>query len=413
MKQFLTVLKFEFLGLVKNKVYILTTVIVCAAAAVLLSVPNFIDLFGSSDSEEVVNGVSVSEEEHVFALYDPQIYVYESTALTTTYPNTEFKLVSSIDEMENLIEKEEVEAGFALKSPLEFDYYVLNSTMTDMNEQTFSMMLSSSYRNQQMLNQNIDPGTVNEILSASATSDRVILGRDGVGGYASTYVLLFVLYIMILLYGQMVCTNVASEKSNRSIEVLVTSVSPNALIFGKVIAGALASILQIVLMIGCAYSFYQMNVEVWNHMLDIAFNIPLQTILTFAVFGTLGYLFYTFIFGALGALVSKVEDINTSVMPITLVFIVAFFVTFYGMFDINGMVIKVASYVPFSSFMAMFVRVSMSTVSIVEILLSLAVLIISTILMGMLGAKIYRRGTLMYGNSIKLTKALKMLKHKD
>ena len=150
-----------------------------------------------------------------------------------------------------------------------------------------------------------------------------------------------------------------------------------------------------------------------NHMLDIAFNIPLQTLLTFLVFGSLGYIFYSFIFGALGALVSKVEDINTSSMPITMIFMAAFFVTFYGMFDIEGIVIKIASYVPFSSFMAMFVRVSMSTVSTLEVLLSLAVLVISTVLMGVLGAKIYRRGTLMYGNPIKFFKALKMIKKKD
>ncbi len=412
MKQFLTVFRFELLGFIKNKVYLISTLIICLVAAIGLSLPNFVDLFGD-DSQEVINGVAVSEEEYVFALYDPQHYVYDTPTLQATYPNTEFKLVSSVEEIRSMVEKKEVNAGFALKGPLEFEYYVLNSTLMDMNEQTFSMMLSSQYRNQQMQNENIDVQTVNEILSAAAVSESIILGRDGVGGYASTYVLLFILYLMVLIYGQMICTNVASEKSNRSIEILVTSVSPNALIFGKVMAGAVASVLQAGLMIGCAYGFYQVNADAWNHMLDIAFNIPLQTLLTFLVFGSLGYIFYSFIFGALGALVSKIEDINTSSMPITMIFMAAFFVTFYGMFDIEGIVIKIASYVPFSSFMAMFVRVSMSTVSSLEVLISLAVLVISTVLMGVLGAKIYRRGTLMYGNPIKFFKALKMIKKKD
>lgn len=412
MKQFLAVFIFELLGFIKNKVYIITTIIICAIVAIGLSVPNFIDVFDSG-GDEVINGVDVNEDTQSFALYDSMNIIYESPALQAAYPNTEFKLVNSKEEVENLIQSKEVEAGFVINSELNFDYYVLNTTMTDMNAQAFSMMLSSQYRNVRMQEQNIDPNMVNDILSATATGEQVILGRDGAAGYFTTYILLFILYIMVIMYGQLVCTNVASEKSNRSIEILVTSVSPNALIFGKVMAGAVASILQVGLMLGCAYGFYQVNAGAWNHMLDIAFNIPLQTLLTFAVFGSLGYLFYTFIFGALGALVSKVEDINTSVMPITLVFIIAFFATFYGMFDIEGILIKVASYVPFSSFMAMFVRVSMSTVSTIEILISLAILLISTIFMGMLGAKIYRRGTLMYGNSIKFTKALKMLKHKD
>lgn len=413
MKQFLAVFKFELLGFVKNKVYILTTLIICGIAAIGLCLPNFIDIFDGGSSEEVVNGVDVNEDTQVFAMYDPENIIYDSPALKAAYPNTDFKLANSKGEIETLVNSKEVEAGFAINSPLSFDYYVLNTTMTDMNQQAFTMMMSSQYRNVKMQEQNIDPNTVNEILSASAVSNEIVLGTDGVAGYFTTYILLFVLYIMVLMYGQLICTNVASEKSNRAIEILVTSVSPNALIFGKVMAGAAASVLQIGLMMGCAYGFYQINADAWNHMLDIAFNIPLQTLLTFAVFGSLGYIFYTFIFGALGALVSKVEDINTSVTPITLVFVLAFFATFYGMFDIDGMLMKVASYVPFSSFMAMFVRVSMSTVPTIEIIISLAILVISTILMGMLGAKIYRRGTLMYGNSIKFGKALKMLKHKD
>ncbi|MEG2384997.1 MAG: ABC transporter permease, partial [Erysipelotrichaceae bacterium] len=117
--------------------------------------------------------------------------------------------------------------------------------------------------------------------------------------------------------------------------------------------------------------------------------------------------------GALGSLVSKVEDINSSSTPIQIVFIVAFFVTFYGMNDIDGILIKVASFIPFSSFMAMFVRISMGSVSMIEIIISLSILAASTIVVGYGAAKIYRRGTLMYGNPIKFKHALKFIKKKD
>jgi len=86
-------------------------------------------------------------------------------------------------------------------------------------------------------------------------------------------------------------------------------------------------------------------------------------------------------------------------------------VTYFGMMtDANGILLKIASYIPLSSFMAMFTRVSMgSGVSIVEIMLSLVILIGTTGLIGLLAAKIYRMGTLMYGNKIKISTILKQM----
>ncbi len=80
--------------------------------------------------------------------------------------------------------------------------------------------------------------------------------------------------------------------------------------------------------------------------------------------------------------------------------------------NIEGLLIKVASFIPFSSFMAMFVRVSMGTVSNFEVILSLGILTLSTVAIGLLASKIYRLGTLMYGNPIKLTHALKLIARK-
>ena len=95
------------------------------------------------------------------------------------------------------------------------------------------------------------------------------------------------------------------KKGNRSMEILITSTSTNALIFGKVLAGAAASILQVGVMLGVSIMAYQYNADIWNHTLDFLFNIPVNVLLSFALFGTLGYLFYTFIYGAMGSMVFK------------------------------------------------------------------------------------------------------------
>ena len=127
------------------------------------------------------------------------------------------------------------------------------------------------------------------------------------------------------------------------------------------------------------------------------------------VFFILGFLIYAFMFGAVGSTASKLEDINTSVMPITMLFIIAFFVVMFSMTSgsVDNVLMTVCSYIPFTSPMAMFTRICMSTVPMYEILISIGILIGSTVGVGVLAAKIYRVGVLMYGTTPKIGNIIK------
>ena len=127
------------------------------------------------------------------------------------------------------------------------------------------------------------------------------------------------------------------------------------------------------------------------------------------VFFVLGFLIYAFMYGAIGSTASKLEDINTSVMPITFLFIIAFIVVMssMGSGNVDNTLVAVCSYVPFTSPIAMFTRICMSTVPWYEIAISIAILIGSTFGIGVLSAKIYRVGVLMYGTTPKLRNIIK------
>jgi ABC-2 type transport system permease protein len=133
------------------------------------------------------------------------------------------------------------------------------------------------------------------------------------------------------------------------------------------------------------------------------------------VFFILGFLIYAFMFGAVGSTASKLEDINTSVTPITFMFIIAFMVVMMSMTsgEVDNTAMLVCSYIPFTSPMAMFTRIAMSTVPWYEIAISIAILIGSTIGIGVLAAKIYRMGVLLYGNPPKIGNLIKMVLKKD
>ena len=217
--------------------------------------------------------------------------------------------------------------------------------------------------------------------------------------------------MVLLLYGQMVATNLATEKSSRAMEVLITSAKPVSMMFGKVIASCLAGLIQLVAVFGAALLCFNINKSYWgdNMIINSIFDMPLSLFGFMLIFFVLGFFIYAFLYGAIGSTASKLEDINTSVMPITMLFIVAFFIVMFSFAsgDVDTTLMKVCSYIPFTSPMAMFTRIAMSTVPWYEIVISIAILIASVIGVGVISAKIYRVGDLLYGTTQKIGSIIK------
>ena len=142
------------------------------------------------------------------------------------------------------------------------------------------------------------------------------------------------------------------------------------------------------------------------------FDMPLYLLVYMLIFFVLGFFIYAFLYGAIGSTASKVEDINTSVMPLTLLFIAGFLIVMFSMQggNVDSLLMRICSYVPFTSPMAMFTRIAMSTVPFYEIVISIAVLVVSVFGIGVISAKIYRVGVLLYGTKPKIGSILKAVR---
>lgn len=404
MKDFLIVLKFELLNVIKNKAFIISTIIICILLFGGLSVPTIKDqFFNSSDSEEEVDDVKYGFYNKVESEVNTEDFIQSFEAGNLVKFQSEEKLKEAIN-------KGEIKVGSVIKSPTSYDYIVNNNAMNNSGLFFFEDALIKTFRISELDKLGLGYDEVENIFNPDIQSNTQVLGKDSAQNFLYTYILVFGLYFMIIVYGQLIASGVASEKSNRSMEVLITSTKSSNLIFGKVLGGALGGALQFAVVLGAGFLAYNLNAAAWDNSLDFIFKIPASVLLTFSVFGILGYLLYAFIFGALGALVSRTEDISASSTPITIVFIVVFFISITGMQNPDGMLLKIASFVPFSSFMSMFVRVSMGSVSALEIAISLMVLVITTLAIGFLASIIYRMGTLMYGNRVKLKDIFKLVK---
>lgn len=421
MKQFLTVLKFELDNYFKNKSFVITTFLLALVIAAVVIVPTMIP--GLLDDESETPEPGNSEELVIDDETDAESSDEEGSSygicvasdakdvnldmVCAAFP-AEWKTYESEKEIRKAVEDGDVEAGFVMESATDVTYVVNDLSMYDYLGEMFSETLAECYKQQYLLEKGLTAEEILESESFYVNVTEEVLGKDSGQNYWYTYVLVFVVYFLIIFYGQMIATSVTTEKSNRAIEILVTSVNSNSLICGKVLAGAIAGVLQAGIILGSGFVSYSFVKEAWGGLLDFLFNIPVNVLIVYAVFAILSYLLYAFIFGMLGALVSKTEDISKSSSPVLMIYIASFMIAMFGMTsNSNSMLMKVASYIPFTSGNAMFIRVSMGSVAVWEVLLSAVILAASCAIAGVLAAKIFRFGTLHYGNPIKFRTALK------
>lgn len=417
MKQFFTVLNFELTNYFKNKGYLITTVLFSIILIIGLSLPSFFDMsklipqLAKSNSEDINSNENHNDpkDKDTYVIMDNNNILNDLSILELTFPNSNWLIETNKSNVEKAIKSGKAKAGFILDSTTKYLYLVNNSGFNNTDQILFENLLSSLNQQAYANSNNLDIRDLQSVIYPTFDSDITILGKDSANNFFYVYIFIFAMYMMILLYGQLIAVSVTSEKSNRAIEVLVTSASSNSLIFGKVIGAALASFLQVALILASGMISYSLNSKAWNGLLDQVFKVPVNILIAFILFGSLGYLFYSFIFGALGALVSKTEDISSSIAPVTMLFVIIFFISLFGLTNSDTLLIKIASFIPFSSSMTMLIRIAMGNVSNIEVIISFTILLVSTILTAFGAAKIYRLGTLMYGNPIKIKNALKWL----
>lgn len=408
MKQFRTILKFELDNYFRNKVFVGITVFLVVLIAGVMFFPRIQTLFAgdeaATDTQRPVMLVSAGENG---GMVEP--------VFTAAFPDYDVQLTGEgADTVKSAVSSGQAECAFVLDGLTSYTYYVDTLSLYDQNTAVADEALRQVYTQSAMIDAGLTQQEAVQVLSQPVSHTVENLGEDQAQNFFYTYIMIFALYMVIMLYGQMVATHVATEKSSRAMEVLITSAKPTAMMFGKVIASCLAGLLQLVAVFGSAFLFFQLNRGEWadNAVINSIFNMPLSLLLYMLLFFVLGFFLYAFMFGAVGSMASKLEDINTSVMPIVMLFVIAFIVVMsaLGSGDVESPLMMVCSYIPFTSPMSMFTRIAMSRVPVYEIILSVGILIVSVVGIGVLSAKIYRVGVLLYGTTPKIGSILKALR---
>jgi ABC-2 type transport system permease protein len=228
-------------------------------------------------------------------------------------------------------------------------------------------------------------------------------GGSGLAGTIFGFGVAFLLYMSIILYGQNILRGVLEEKTTRVAEVVVSSVSPDILLAGKVIGVGAVGLTQMVVWVTSGVLFWGQRAKVFAAlgmpaMPSIAFpTIDPLVLVALVLFFILGYTFYAALFAAVGAMVGSQEEAQQAAQPVLMLLIFSIIFVQPVMTNPTGQLANVMSMLPFSAPIIMPMRMTATPVSTLEIILSLSGVAVACVVAIWLSARIYRVGLLMYG----------------
>ncbi|GFZ90965.1 hypothetical protein GCM10008018_41590 [Paenibacillus marchantiophytorum] len=411
MNSTMTVIKFTFMSRFRSKSFRVMSIILILLLSILVHLPTLIDKLSSHDAIKigVVGGKQADLTGKLAAFYqnqmNPEIIIVPLQDAGSSGSNEAFAkqqiadkhikgYLEFSDEMAGgfpkMIYKSEGTMEFSLKNKLQT---ALQLIKTDVALQSIGLAADQKANIQASISlETLQISTNNEAVSGKTESQMVM-------SYALVYAMLFMLYMGVIGFGNMVAMEITAEKSSRVMELLITSVSPLKQMFGKIIGICLLALFQVAMIIVVAIINFTLSSSsklIEELHLNWA-DIQVSLVIYFLIFYLLGFFIYATIFAAVGSLVSRTEEVGQAIMPVTMVIVAAFMVAIFGLSNPNARFVVIMSFVPFVSPLIMFLRIGMSSPALWEIGLSILIQLASIVAMAWVAAKIYRTGVLMYG----------------
>jgi ABC-2 type transport system permease protein len=400
------VFMFELKSILSKKSMIITTAVISVILIIVTTIPTIISLFDDGENVPIPTDKISLMGSGIVILNDAV------TAEELDLFFVDVEIFDSESDVRKALNNEKISQAFIINSPTSMTTIVINRELYSNASYPLQNALTQLQIQRNLIELELDPIKVSQAYNVNITINEEVIGKDASDSFLIAYVLMFAVYMLVIMYGAMVSTSVAREKDNRTMELLITSTKPDALIIGKVFANGLAGVLQFgfITMVGIV-GIWINRANYPSEILSMVIGgLRWDSMMVFLIFTFFGYLLYLFIYASLGSLVSKMEDVSSSVAPITLLFIASYIVATLGLQMPEIMIVKIGSYVPFTAILAMPVRYFLTSVSWIELAISLALMTFTAWLFARISIDIYRLGSLNYGNKMSFVKALKLIR---
>ncbi len=234
--------------------------------------------------------------------------------------------------------------------------------------------------------------------------------EEGYGNIILSYVFTFLLYISLLMTGSMMMQSVIEEKSNRIVEVMLSSVSPSELLGGKIIGSGITALAQMAIWLSPIILIISTT---WIALPpEIAFSITMKHIVFLMLNFSLGLITYLGLFATVGAIFDNPQDAQSGMWPVMMLILIPFFIAFSMLENPNSPIANIASLLPFASIMIMPVKMTVVDVPVWQLILSLVINTLTIFAIFPVAGKIYRVGILTTGKKPKWSEVVKWIKYK-
>lgn len=216
------------------------------------------------------------------------------------------------------------------------------------------------------------------------------------------YILLVVLVFITMNYANQVAMEIATEKTSRVIEIVITSLKPQLHILAKIFAILAVALTQLFFMsLTILVCLFFIDIEKLYTQLDISFGKEnFHVVILGAVFWIIGIFSYTVVAAILGSLTSRIEDVSQAIMPISLILLGSFYIVFFSLTDLKSKLIIITSYIPLFSPFSMLARIANNSVNNVEICISIVISITFIIIAVIFAAVNYKKSVLSFENNM-------------
>ncbi|HLR19232.1 MAG TPA: ABC transporter permease [Staphylococcus sp.] len=390
MDKFFATFSLTYKSKVKAKSFIIFTSIVIVLMLAAANINKILDMFDDGPDKVGV----VTKENQVFKMIQAQGDTLDEGA--------KFKKVSE-SEAKSQVKNEKLDKAYIIKTS---DNKVLGKilnkdSVSEQDKQKLQASLTTIQTQLVAANLNLSQDELKQLQSKSKVTSEVITDNTNGSNLSEeqkgfntiiVYVGIMLMFFIIINYASQVAMEIATEKTSRVIEMIITSVSPVTHILAKIAGVISVALTQIAIFVAAGIiMFLIFDIGDLLKGFDIEPNeLTLQLTIVGIMSLIIGILSYVILASILGSITARIEDINQSLMPITLISMIAFYISFFSVMNPDTLLVKITSFIPLISPFIMFVRASTLEVAVWEIVISMILSIITIFILLWIAVRSYK-----------------------
>ena len=416
MKDLWIVASYTIKDMLKKKTFLVSNLVILLIIIVGFNIPNIMNAItsGSEQGGEVVESKTqelIVDAENIFEGTLEQLNTNENHVFLI-----ENREVSK-EEIAQKIENNEIEDAIVItreNGQIKLTYIVEDMTMMSGVPENLQNTFEELYTNLQLSKLNLTQEQLASLEPNFTYSLEQTNEQEVKGNVLAIMLLSIVLFYAIYFCAYQVSSSITTEKTSKIMETLVTSTKPRTIVLGKTIGIGIVGFLQVAVIVTVALicAYFCLPEGVLESVLDVSQITPTLGIFT-VIYFILGYATYALLYALTGSTVSKPEDVQTANGPVAIVAVIGFYLSYFTMMNPTSDLNVFASIFPFSSPFCMPFRIMMGIATPTQIAISIAVLLVTILIVANVSIKIYSNAILNYGSRVSLKDMIRMYRNKD